>query len=271
LFMFGGLWMDHKTVLLQPLKSFINLTSDAAVMPLDTEFWSHKRSSKSLAVQNSFLFSRRPLHPAFEHIIRLQIQHVRERYYGPTQLSATGPLAYALGLDYFFGNISSTSALAMVVRDLQLVQIDSDTPQISTLHDGRDFRYSVGFSKIRGSGESETERAETNIVAVWDKDLHSQSHFGHNGGNPLPYDIAYHAGLFYCDSSDPRSLLARLKMFIFKAFWYGGARHVPQSVQDFGSDLPRPWDATFERLVAVYEMDLDGLCSDLDHSSHINN
>ena len=270
LFMFGGLWMDHKTVLLQPLSSFINLTSDAAVMPLDKEYWSDKRSSKSLAVQNSFLFSRSPLHPAFEHIIRLQIQHVRERYYGPTVLSATGPLAYALGLDYYLGNISSTSALEMLVRDLQIVKIYPDSPQISTLHDGSEFRYSVGFFKIGGSGESESERAETNIVAVWEEDLHSQSHLGHNGRNPVPYGIAYHAGLFYCDSSGPRSLLARLKMSIFKAFGYGGAGHVPQSIKDFGSDLPPPLDATFEKLVVGYEMDLHGLCSDLDHSSHID-
>ena len=57
-----------------------------------------------MPVSNAFLYSRAPHHPVFEHIIRLQIQHVQQRYYGPTAVAVTGPFCYGLALDYYGGN-----------------------------------------------------------------------------------------------------------------------------------------------------------------------
>ena len=50
----GGLWMDHKMVLVEPLASLIDLTGDSAVMPLDQ--FNGCRNKKYRQAWSSFQF-----------------------------------------------------------------------------------------------------------------------------------------------------------------------------------------------------------------------
>ena len=157
LWAYGGLYMDHKEVLMEPLGNFINLDSDAAVLPLDDFYFS---ISDSYPVHNSILYSRSPRHEVFEYIIRLQIQNVKNRYYGPDVRSITGPLCYGLALDYYLGN-ETASTDASVVRDIVL---SSQNGKHHLWQNPSDFLYVGSFFKIDGLHQRQ--------VAVWHEGLH---------------------------------------------------------------------------------------------------
>ncbi len=46
-------------------------------------------------------------HPALESIIQLQIQHVKDRYYGTQSCEPTGPVAYFNGLQNYLKSCKS--------------------------------------------------------------------------------------------------------------------------------------------------------------------
>jgi hypothetical protein len=100
LWMHGGLYMDHKVVLTQPLTNFINLENDTIFLPKDLQHQTlnmGKCCSGDWPVQSSLLWSL-PRHPILEEILRLQVKRVRSHYYGSSPLETTGPVLYTEAL-----------------------------------------------------------------------------------------------------------------------------------------------------------------------------
>jgi hypothetical protein len=106
LWLHGGLYMDHKIALTQPLSSFVDLQNDNILLPLDFDHTSQTRylDGTTRSVLNGLLWSR-PRHPILAEILRLQVQHVRERFYGDSSLDITGPNAYGMALQSYPGYV----------------------------------------------------------------------------------------------------------------------------------------------------------------------
>ena len=143
--------MDHKMVLATKLESFIDLASDNAVLPREASDISNfgwgsgsNQYSHSFPVQDSFLFSAKPRHPAFQHIVKLQIDNVQSKYYGPSALAVTGPLCYGLALDHYM----SSTPHPKLDRSMQFAPgRNSLVATDFTLYDGSVIRLDGVFTK----------------------------------------------------------------------------------------------------------------------------
>lgn len=190
---YGGLWMDHKVVLTADLSTAIDFQSDAAVLPVDNvafkEFDTFGKPvttfNASAPVHNAILYSRSPRHVYFEYILRLQIQHVRDRFYGDRDLEITGPLAYAVALEYYLGNTSEPSIDRSISGggDDDLLGTE-DVRGTMKLLDGSSFDYEGVYRKIDSS----------EMFGVQHKGLHKHM----PDGSPR-YGILWKHEQVYCD------------------------------------------------------------------------
>ena len=115
----GGLWLDDKIWLTQDFSTFVDLSKDRIVLPLDADR-NKDAADDGAAVQNGFLWSI-PRHPVWEHIIRHIVNNVQQRLYFDDLFDPwfriTGPIAYLRGLqEYQNLYVTDTS----VRRDLEL-------------------------------------------------------------------------------------------------------------------------------------------------------
>mmetsp|Transcript_29870 Transcript_29870/g.55984 ORF Transcript_29870/g.55984 Transcript_29870/m.55984 type:complete len:338 (+) Transcript_29870:97-1110(+) len=182
LWMHGGLYLDHKLALLQPIESWLNLSTDELILPQDERHG--KWMGGSPPVWNGLMYSK-PRHPAWIAIIRHILDNIRERRYfthsvdNGDPLAISGPIAYAHGLDL----VQSSHLSAR--RDLVLVE-HRKLPHCATILE-KDVTYTIHL-EVKGTGlPAVIEHPSLKI----DRD------------DTTHYDFLFRAHQVYCDEPGP--------------------------------------------------------------------
>lgn len=179
----GGLYMDHKILLTQPLTNFVDLERDTIFLPQDAgRVHSISRVLRDCcpqenAVQTALLWSR-PRHPVLEEILKLQVEHVNSRFYGSNPLDTTGPVCFAQGL------VNTKVAPSMRINRDAWLKLDK--VQNFALHDG---------TTIRRDREEFHSGRVAGIVATGDAALHAA------GRRMSNYSELWEIRQLYCDET----------------------------------------------------------------------
>eukprot|EP00400_MALV-I_sp_L67-5_P000822 gene822-868_t len=132
LWMYGGMYFDHKVVLSHPVANYIDLTAENHIyLPLDsTQVTNEGHYAKHgfggrIGVQTALMYST-ARHPALASILRHQISNVNRRYYGSMACETTGPIAFFNGL-HAYELSSSSHNMPKAVRDTQWIRLNRYT------------------------------------------------------------------------------------------------------------------------------------------------
>ena len=183
LWMHGGLYIDHKVVLTQPLSNFVDFDHDTILLPKDFRRVTPnmKRCCPSdVPVQNSILWSL-PKHPILTHILRLQVKRARSHFYGYSPIEVTGPMAFIQAAHKYEGPFQPQ-------RDIVIAK--EKKHQRFDLRTGERVQYTRFFKFERGGG----------IVAVWDDRLHK------GGRDRNNYHVLWTKRALYCVDPLPANI-----------------------------------------------------------------
>ena len=203
LWLSGGLYMDHKILLAEPLDSFLDTSSSSQahfMLPLDSthvdlagHFNKGFQTSTRIGVQNAFMYSSTPRHPYWEFVLRRQIHNVQTKFYGSHPCEVTGPIMYFLALDDFQKSPKS-NGFAAPERDL-FWKKTGKTPANVQASTGNYAHISGGT--IHGVEHDAFWRSKKTgkIVAYSDGATHRAGK-----AISMPYREAWSHGLVYCAS-----------------------------------------------------------------------
>ena len=175
LWMYGGLYMDHKVVLMQPLTTFVDFEKDTILLPKDCH---HGKDGTNIhPVQTSILWSIAK-HPILEQILRLQVERASSHFYGTSPLAVTGPLAFIEAVQQYTGPLRAHRNISFGPEDACMY----------SLRDTKTFCSESVFRLDDGSGE---------VVAVWDYSLRKA------GKEKSNYQELWRMHQLYCTDSKP--------------------------------------------------------------------